>query len=57
LVEANKNAFEDERDFYLKKFKEIEHLCEEWKTERPSHELIAEIRKIILVAPTVDWTI
>lgn len=56
-MEANKNAFEDERDFYLKKFKEIEHLCEEWKPERPSHELIAEIRKIILVAPTVDWTI
>jgi hypothetical protein len=50
-------AFQEEREFYLKKFKEIEHLCEEWKTERQSSELIEQLRKIILVAPNVDWSI
>lgn len=30
---------------------------EEWNTERTSGELIDRIRRIILVAPTVEWTV
>ena len=55
--EIRDQAFQDEREFYLKKFKEIEHLCEGWRVERSSSELIEQIRKIILVAPAVDWCV
>ena len=30
----------EEKEFYLKKFKEIEHLMEEWTIERSSGDLI-----------------
>lgn len=30
---------------------------EDWKLERSSGELIDRIRKIILVPPTVEWTV
>ena len=46
-----KNSFDDEKTFYLRKFSEIEHLMEDWNTEKESQELISNIRQILLVAP------
>lgn len=50
-------AFLEERDFYLRKFKEIEHLCETWDLGRSSEQLIEQVRRIILFAPAVEWRI
>ena len=55
--EVSEQAFQEERGFYLRKFKEIEHLCEDWPADRPSGDLIDQLRKIILVAPGVEWSV
>jgi hypothetical protein len=47
----------DEREFYLRKFKEIEHLMEDWNCQRSSGELMEHIRRIILVPAGVQWTV
>lgn len=55
--ELKERSLADEKEFYLRKFREIEHLMEEWSTERTSSELIDRIRRIMLVAPNVEWTV
>lgn len=55
--DLRERALSDEREFYLRKFKEIEHLMEEWDCERSSRELIDRVRRIILVPAGVQWTI
>ena len=55
--DIKERAYAEERQFFLRKFKEMEHLMEGWDHSQGSEELVSQLRKVMLVVPEVDWKI